>query len=226
MAISKTRIENRIRPWLTMTVDAERLGMHDADTLLEIFNEVMHDLNREAELNVERFYKLTGTDNAEDAEATNYLVQGNIERVMSFRLEDSDWDDVEYSYINDRLLLNQTSDDAQMDVLYLRQCEELSAASDEIDLPFQVEKDYFDLLKYRLLHEFGGAPIDEYMQKLEYYANKACQRVDRPQANKGQIRRNWFFQTDDERYMITNKHATIENWVVDISGNYQFVDYV
>lgn len=225
MAISKTRIENRIRPWLTMTVDAERLGMLDADTLLEIFNEVMHDLNREAELNIERFYKLSGTDNAEDSNATNYLVQGVIEKVISFRLEDSDWQNVEYSYISDRILLNQTSEDAQMDVLYLRQCEEISAASDEIDLPFQVEKDYFDLLKYRLMHEFGSAPIEEYMAKLEYYANKAQQRVDRPQANKGQVRRNWFFQTDDEQYMITNQHATIENWVVSVDGNYTFVDY-
>lgn len=225
MAISKTRIENRIRPWLTLTVEAEKLGMLDADTLLEIFNEVMHDLNREAELNIERFYKLSGTDNAEDANATNYLVQGNIEKVISFKLEDSDWQNFEYSYIDDRILLNKTSDDAQMDVLYLRKCEELSAASDEIDLPFQVEKDYFDLLKYRFMAEFGVAPLEEYMAKLEYYANKACQRVDRPQANKGQVRRNWFFQTDDEQYMITNQHATIENWIVDIDGNYSFVDY-
>jgi len=225
MAISLDAIKNRLRPYLLAHWSEEVLDFMTDDDFLNIFNDVANDLNEEAQINLERFYKETGSVNAEDDEYTNYLMAGDILKVIAFKYEGSDWETQYYSYIDDRIILKVSpSEGTQMDIKYIRKCEDLVDSTDEVDLPDTVIPEYVELLKKRLLVDYGPATTDSYESALIYYGQKALSKIQMHVVNTTRIRRFWMRQMDDSLYHIEDHYISLDNFVSDSNGNYHWVD--
>lgn len=225
MAISQERMNERLRPFLQRRIEPDDIDTFMAEDLLDFQNEAMHDLNESAQLRIERYYKKTGTDNSEDAEKFNYKLQGIISKLFYFKFEDDDWRTQEYAITEDRIVLKNASSGSQMDILYLRRCEELDAGTDEVDLPDEILPEYLEVVKAKILYEHGMSTLQDYLTVVDRMGMKADQKVDRPKAVAGNILRNWFDQKgDDHTYVITDQKISIDNFVVDGLGNYSHVD--
>lgn len=227
MAISKTTIESRLRPFLIARLEPSVIDALSASVLLGEFNQVAHDLNERAQVNIERIQMKANTDNSEDSNRLNYLVSGVILDVVYFRVEDSDWETQYYTYSQDRFAFkNAPKDGAEMDFRYLRQCEDLVAGSDEIDLPRVVENDYLSLLKQKLLIDYGPETPGSYEEALTYYAANAQLKVSsKAFPNTGLVTR-WFHQTGDlSVYVITHNYISPANFVTDVNGNLTHKDF-
>lgn len=226
MALSLNTIRERLNVYLQKHMEKEFLRLLTEEDLLEIMNEVAHDLNRYAQLNLERYYKKTGDDTSEDSLNTNYKVQGVIEKVLDFRfLDDGNWDTTFYSYNEDRLILKATpADDVQMDFRYLRQCETITADSDEIDLPESALNEYLNLLRYRFRGDYGDMSLADYEEALGRHSGKAASRQSPNRIIGPGVRRSWLFQEgDDHVHVITDHWISIENFTTDVNGDYYYV---
>lgn len=220
MAISKARVENRLRPILQAKLPKEIIDQLTAEDFLEYFNEVAIDLNSVAFLRMERYLKETGTDNSEDDDATNYLVQRRIEKVLRISLDDPDWEDIRWTFTDDRIALSQTSTGYNLDVLYLGRPEEVTGSTDEIDLPDEVLEEYLELLEAKLLSKFSDNGNINYREMMEYYGAKARRKANKQIYYNHGIRRNWFHQKgDDEVYDIKKNYVSMDNFVTGIDGN-------
>jgi len=221
MAISKLRVENRLRPILSAKLPKEVLDQLVEEDFLEIFNEVAYDLNSTAFLRLERYLKNTGSSTAEDDAFTNYLVQRKIEKVLRIKIKDSDWLDIKWTYLNDRIALSQTSDGAELDILYLGRPEDIEADSDEIDLPVEVESEYLALLEAKLLSRFasdnGGTT---YQQAIEFYGPRSRRKVNKNIYYSQGIKRHWMRQTgDDTVYDIKSNYISLDNFITNAAGD-------
>lgn len=225
MSLSKVKIQNRLSPFLLQTISSEILGLLTEDDFLDIFNSVAADLNDSAQIHIERYFKKTGADNSEDSNYTNYLLDGEIRKIISFKLEDINWENISYAFISDRIILDKKSTNAQMTILYLRDVEDVSADTDVIDLPESLFEDYLSLLRLRIVQEYGQTPSQTYEEALAYYTEKAQEKLSRTKVNHSKVRREWMQQTgDDFIYMITDKEIGIENFILGQDGNYTHVD--
>lgn len=223
MAINRNRIENRLRPFLLTRLPGGVLDLLVTEDYIDLYNDVANDLNNVAVLNVERYYKTASTTTAEDASITNFLLAGIIEKVLWFRYEQSGWEDQRYSFANDRIILKSTGNGAVLDIHYLRKPEQVSIGTDEIDLPGQIEQDYYDLLKVRFLSEYGENANVSYSEALEYYAEKARRKVKVPKLENMGVQRFWMHQSgDDTIYDITEQYIDLENFVTGVDGNYTY----
>lgn len=222
MAISKSTIETRLRPYLLTHLPASVQDLMNDTVLLAEFNQVAHDLNERGQLNLERFRKKANTTNSEDAYRTNYLLQGTVSKVVTVRYEGADWETMYWTYSSDRIAFgpNQPTEDVIIEVRYVRRCEEVSADSDTIDLPAQVDADYLQLLKEKFMVDYGEGSNRSYEDALDYYAQSARRKVDSLAfPNKG-IARFWFHQSgDDTVYDITSNYLPGENWTTDVNSN-------
>jgi hypothetical protein len=201
VAISRAEVQSRLQPYLLVHLDKNVLDLLTNTEFTSIFNDVAKDLNEEAQLNQERWDKTGGSTHAEDAEYTNYLLQGVILRVYSFKFKDEDYAEIE------------------MDIHYLRQCEDIDILADEIDLPNAVLTDYVELLKVWFRAQYGDAGMGAYEQALVYYGQKAQQQVQNQVLRNEGIRRNWFLlDTDDDNlYEIAGQWVGMENFVRGIA---------
>jgi len=224
MSISKARIQSDLQPYLLTRIEKSVIDMLTDEDYLLLYNNVANDLNEEADLNVERFYKVTGADTAEDDDYTNYLVQGVISRIYEFIYQGTDWETQAYGFANDRFFLKTApATGVQLDVHYLRQCEDVSALTDEIDLPAQVGNDYLELLKVKLRVDYGDANQGDYEQALQYYGEKARRRVKNHYLDHRGVKRYWMGQTgDDGVYDITGQWIGLDNFIVDVNSNYVY----
>lgn len=220
MALAKSRIQALLQPYLTLYLPKEVIDSLVEEDYLEIFNQVAEDLNSRGYLNVERFYKTASTDTAEDSDVTNFLLQGEIEKILDFKYHDDDWEEVRYTYSSDRLALKETADGVLLDIHYLRRPEEITIATDEIDLPHQVLPEYLELLKIRFRKDYGDMGDADYEERLIYYAEKARRKIQRP-VPMAEVRRSWFQQTgDDHVYVVEpNQYIGLENFVTGVDGN-------
>ena len=148
MSITYQNLNDRLRPFLLAKLDKGVLDLLvDADFLRK-YNQVSSDLNSRGFIRTERYYKKTGTTNAEDTELTNYKLAGDILKVMSFKFEDTTCDDQYYTFINDRIVLKVAPGDGiQMDIYWLRDVEDIEELTDEIDLPDEIVDDFEELIK-------------------------------------------------------------------------------
>jgi len=226
MPISRKRIESRLQPWLPTKLPEQVLDDLVPEDFLDNFNQVANDLNEKAFINVERYYKKTGTDNSEDSLATNYLAQGVILNVLSFKYESSEWKSQYYGFNGDRFFLKVAPDDGiQMDMWYLRQCEDIDVLTDEIDLPEAVYHDYFELLKFKILSDYGLGNVRPYEEMLSYYGAKVLQKIPQVALQNEGVRRSWFeLNNDDTIYEIGDQWLSLDNWTVDANGDYFHVD--
>lgn len=218
--ISKTRIENRLRPFLLIKLPKEVYDQMVAEDFLEVFNRVCEDLNNVAFLRLERYSKLTGADTSEDDDYTNYLLQRVIVKVLEISLTDSDWQNIKWTFMNDRVAFNQTTDGAQLEILYLGKPEPITAGTDEIDLPEEVEGEYLELLETFFVNKFTNDGGLTYQQALEIYGMKAEVKVGKNvYYNKG-VKRSWMGQAgDDFTYDIKNQYISLDSFITDIDGN-------
>jgi hypothetical protein len=224
MAISVSEIHSRLQPYLSVHLKEEVVDLLIDTDYLRIMNDVANDLNDRGFLNMERWANTGGSVTAEDSGYTNYLMQGEIQNILSFYYEDSDWETQRYSYTADRVILKDSAADVDMDIRYLRKCEDVSLTTDEIDLPEAVLVDYMELLKTRLRIDYGNLTKTDYETALEYYAEKASRKVNGPKPKVDGVHRHWFYDDDDEQYNITSQYIGIENFVADVSGNYSFIE--
>lgn len=226
MALSKSRIQNRLRPILLAKLPKEIIDEFVDEDWLEYFNNVAEDLNREAYLRLERYCKTTGADNSEDDDYTNYLVQRKIEKVLSISLHDPDWEDIKWTFLEDRIALSQTSNGYKLDILYLGKPESVDALTDEIDLPDEVLEEYMEILEAKILSKFSDNGNIDYQQILDFYGKRARQKAGKNiYYNKG-IKRTWFHQKgDDFVYDIKKNYVSLENFTTDINSNLVYSGY-
>ena len=223
MSITLTNLQDRLEPYLLVHIPKENLDiLLDAD-YLRIFNQVANDLNLAACIRWEHFYQKCNATNAEDSDFTNYLLQGNIAKIISFKYEADDWKDQYYGYVDDQIFLKVAPDeDVQLSIHYIRETEDIADAADEVDLPNAVLDDYENLVKVRCRIDYGDYKTMTYEQAIEYYAQKCMRKL--PRRNLGGVRRTWFdLSTDDNLYEIKDHWLGLENWTVDVNGIYTHV---
>lgn len=224
MSISRTRIESDLAPFLLTRIREDVVDLLADEDYQNLYNNVANDLNERAELNMERFYKKTGADTAEDDSYTNYLTQGVVLKVFEFYYEGTDWETQAYCFASDRIFLKTApATGVQLDVHYLRQCEDVSAGSDEIDLPFNVHPDYLELLKVKLQVDYGDMSFENYEQALEYFSNKSRLKVKDHYLRSRGVKSYWMGQTgDDSVFDITGQWIGLDNFATDADENYYY----
>ena len=224
MPITYQNLNDRLRPFLLTKLDKGVLDLLvDADFLRK-YNQVSSDLNSRAFINTERYYKKTGTTNAEDSDLTNYLLAGDILKIMSFKFLDTSCNNQYYSFINDRIILKVAPGDAiQMDIYWLRDVEVIVELTDEIDLPPEIVDDFEELVKVKLQVDYGDMNNADYSSALDFYANKARRRAFIPKLQGG-VRGYWLgMSEDDNRYEIVDHYISLDNFTASAEGIYYHV---
>jgi len=220
VALTRTQIYDRLRPFLLVNVDGDILARLTDTNMIAIINDTANDFNNSAKLNIERYDKDTGSVAAESTDTTyrNYKLQGDIVKILKFTYESADWADQYYTYTDDRVALKVAPGDGiDMNIVYLRECEDIADATDEIDLPDSVLPEFLDLLKAKFLADYSKSPSMGYEAALDHYSEKAMGKVMNHAVQSVRITRDWFYQSDDVRYDITNNWIQTDHFTT--SGN-------
>lgn len=235
MSLSKTNIQERLKPFLRINLPTEVLqNLRDSD-FLAIFNDVARDLNEMAQLHIERFYKMTNSINATPSDATirNYKTQRRILRIYDFRYEDSDYLNQIWTYIREdadgdgRIVLKtQPTGAIQMDMWYLGDIEPVADATDEIDLPESMLAEFFELVKKKILVDYGKVEYIDYEQAAIFHSEKVYEKKDsKLMISDGGVKPYWFGMVGDRasKYdLMKNYVPPADNVTADINGDYQF----
>lgn len=221
MAITLNEIKSRLRPYLLVHLKSKILDLLSDSDFLQIFNDVAKDLNEQGQLNIERYNKSTGSVAAENDDYTNYLLQGIIIKILYFKYDSYTWEDQKYTYQNDRLALKTApAEGVEMDIRYLRDCEVMTDITDQVDLPDNVVPEYVELLKVRLRIDYGGLKASNYEEALQFYGDKAGNKVQQHAVKEMKVFRRWMNQTgDDTIYDITDQWISLDNFLTDVNGN-------
>ena len=166
---------------------------------------------------MERFYQKTTADE------TNYLVQGDILRVYSFKYENAYYVDQHWTFVGDTIVLKDAPDaDIQLDITYLREVELVVDNTDEIDLPDQMSHDFLELVKKKLLVDYAGEDEIVYQNALTI-AERKSNKKNFYQNIEG-VKRSWFIDSKgDFLYDITDNYVGQENVTADVHAHYYFV---
>jgi len=222
MGLSKTNIQDRLRPFLIVNVDESILTMLTDTFFLNLYNDTANDFNDMGLLNIERYNKETGSVAAESTDTTyrNYLLQGKISKILYFKYESDAWASQQYVYTEDRVALKTApGDGVEMDIIYLRKCEDIEDATDEIDLPENVLPEYVELLKARILADYGKSSNSDYESSLRFWSEKANQKTKKHAVNNLGTFRHWFYQNDDAKYDITDFWIQEDSFVASDDGD-------
>ena len=229
MAISKTTVEERLRPFILRSINKDVVDLLTDDEFLDMYNDVAKDLNEMAEIRVENYYKECSTDTAEDDDLTNYLTQRPILKVYSFKYMDDGWADQIWSWALDSdgngviVLKTSPTTGTLLDIWYLGDLENVSDDSDEIDLPDNLLPEFLELLKKRILADYTDVNV-EYEKWLEYYAQKARMKTENRILSRNKLRRSWLGMTgDDHKYEIDKQWVSSgDNMYTDDDGIFYF----
>lgn len=200
--------------WAIRNLDEDSLTDFIDDEFFELLNKVANDLNVVGSIHVERYYGKTT-----DAQ-TNYDIQGEISKVLWFKYESDDWEDQYWTFILDKIVLKEAPDgQIQMDIEYVRKVENVALTADEIDLPEIYMHDFIDLVKRRMLVEFGKSSEMEYEAVLKLKARSAPAK--RHHRDTGGTWRHWFIPSKgDDQYDITENWISQDYLLQDVSGDY------
>lgn len=225
MAILVSKLKSDLRPWILVNIPPDRLDMLQNSDFVAIWNYVARDMNDLAQFHTERFYQKANSDNAEDSNLTNYLLQGVIRKIFSLVLLDDSANVQHYSYIQDRLIFEDAlTEDVQIDVSYLRDIEDITDTdTDEIDIPTEIYHEYLDLVKAKISSEYSADDPMDYQAKLNSLHRQILRKVAHPHINNKDVESSWF-GNDNRYYDITQQYIGIENFTVDVNGNYTHVD--
>ena len=228
MALSKLRIESRLRPILLANLNPDIVDSLVEEDFLEIFNEVANDFNSTAMLLLKRFKLKTGEDTAEaDSDKTNYLLEGVIEKILSFYYRDSGWQEQEYTFTQDRVALkSKPPDGVVMNIHYLIRPGQIQTDTDELGLPEMVETEYLALVKDRILSRYGQLEDKIYEDNLFSYSAKANRKLSKPTVRKSRgVSSYWFHQCGDETlYDITDNFISLGNFIENASGQLIYIE--
>ena len=221
MAISKTTVEERLRPFILRNVNKDVVQLLTDTEFLLMYNDVAKDLNERAEIRIEHFYKECNTTNAEDSDLTNYLTDRPILKIYSFMFEDDDHADQIWSWdLDDNgngviVIKDSPASGTQLDVWYLGDLEDVADDSDEIDLPSNLLVEFLELLKKKILADYSDTQV-EYERWVEYYGEKAFRKSDHHMMDGG-LRRSWLGMSGDD-----HKYEIVDQWVS--SGDNMYTD--
>jgi hypothetical protein len=114
--------------------------------------------------------------------------------------------------------------DTQLDIMYLGDTLDVTDDTDNIDLPQNILPEYLELLRAKILSEYGESPVTDYETLLQYMADKVSMKVQRRPLQEAGMRKYWFNMEDDGTvYEISHNEVGEENVTVDVSGNYIFI---
>lgn len=221
MSLSLSQIQDRLRPFLLVNVDKEVITLLNDTDLLGVFNDTANDFNDMGILNVERYNKDTGSVAAESTDTTyrNYLLQGEISKILYFKYEADGWATQQYTYTEDRIALKTApGSGVEMDIRYLRKCEDIADPTDTVDLPDNVMPEYLELLKKRILADYTNQVVD-YEASLRFWADKASGKVQKHAIGDLGTFRHWFYQNDDSQYDITDFWISQDHFVASADGD-------
>ena len=223
MPISIGQLNDRLSTYLKVNLPKEVFkALRDEDYIL-IYNDVARDLNNVGQFHLERYYKECNIDNAEDTYLLNYLLRYNPLKILRVKYRNSDYANQYYTFIEDRIVLKSTPpENTILEVRYLRDIIPVEDPTDEIDLPGNVIIDYEQLLKTKVLVDYGGRKDLDYEAILQVLALKGRNKLN--ENLKSGVRPYWFGQqNDDFLYDITKNYIGIENFTADVDGNYMHV---
>jgi len=225
MGILVSKLKSDLRPWIPINIPPDRLDTLQDSDFVAIFNYVARDMNDLATIRTERFYQKANSDNAEDSDLTNYLVQGVIKKVFELIFNDDAAYNQFYSYTADRLIFkNAITEDTQIDLFYLRDVENITIDdAEEVDLPDTVYHEYLDLVKARIMSDYSMDDSMSYQARLDVIIPQLLRRVAQPVLKNKEVKNTWF-GNDNRYYEITQRFIGIENFVADINGDYSHVD--
>ncbi len=230
MAISKTAVQNRLRPFILAQVDPKVIDNLTNQDFEDLFNDVGKDLNEIGELRIENFYKKTNSTNAEDSGLTNYKTQRRILKVFSLKYEDDGYADIIWTYIYEdadgdgRIVFKDDITSAiQLDIWYLGDIEKVDDGTDEIDLPDNVLPEFMELCRKKILVDYSQNTELNYEQALDHYARKARMKQDKRIMDKQGIRPYWLGLTGDKALL----YQIDKQWVSSADNVYlSGTDYV
>jgi len=224
MGILVSKLKSDLRPWALSTIPPDLLDTLQDSDFVATFNAVARDINDVAQVRTERYYKKCNSDNAEDANLTNFLLQGVINKVYKVIYYDDSAPDQYYTYTADRFILKVAAvEDTWLEVDYLRDIEEVTISdTDEIDLPDTCYHEYLTLVKERIAFDYSLRDGANYEVKLNSAAVILRRKVSQP-LNKGKVADSWY-GLDNRYYDITDRYLGMENFAADISGDYSHVD--
>ena len=214
MPYSLTNIKEIIQPWAVRNIDPNGLSDFTDTEFLDMVNRVQDDLNVAGAINLERRMQ---TMSAGDF---NFQVQGVIIKVLWIFFKSAAWNDQYWGFVQDTLVFKETpTDDVVIDCEYVRKCEDLALAADELDLPEAYMHDFIDLLKKRMQVEFGQLEEALYLQYLEGFGRLAGRKQHTQKT--GGTWRHWFIpEKGDDLYDITDNYVSKDSIYTGVDGKY------
>lgn len=226
MAVSLQNIYTRIQPFLLRKLDTKDLKWITDSELIELANSVQEDVNIQAYANMERFYQLTDGTNiielsGEVLEIINFKYRGD------FRINSTQrWClalNVSANTYTTIVFKSTPSAGIRVEIDYLRKALPLALVTDTVDLPSQLEQDFMELLRRKILTVFGDADPQLYEQDLQMRFTKVNVRTRNRFFGSGAKSSMSGFVTDDFDYDFIEFEVGDENVVADVNGDYTWV---
>ena len=217
MILTVADVKARIQMWAIRNIPEERLTDFLDAELIDTINQVAREYNAAAAIHMERYRAET------TAAETNYELQGVIAKVLWFYYEDAAWVDQHWTFVLDTIVLEDTPGvGVQMDIEYVRDIEEVTDDTDEIDLPEVHQGDFMDLLKMRLKVELADLEEVAYQAYLQTKIRLSPQKTH--YRDTGGTWRHWFIPAKgDDQYDITENWVSQDSVTTDVDGNYYFI---
>jgi len=214
-----SEVQNRIQPWAVRNLPPEHLGNFTDEEFVDLVNKVANDLNIYGAINIERCYETLSAGNF------NHDVGGVIMKVFWIFYEDGDYKNQYWGFVDDTLVFKETpGGDVQLDLEYLRKCEDVEDLTDEIDLPEQYMPEFLNLVKDQMKVEFGLVDDSAYMASLTAYGQTAA-RKKHDFSTKSRWR-HWLIPAKgDDLYDITENYVSQDTiYLSAVDGLYYFTD--
>ena len=225
MAVTLQNIYDRIQPFLLRSLSAEKLNWIFDSELIVLANAVQEDVNIATYANREKFYQKTDGTNV--VELSGEIIDlYEFKYFGDFRVNSTQkWCvalNVAAATFTSIIFKSTPSSGIQLEIDYLRKTGLLVSASDEIDLPSQLEQDFMQLLRTKILTVFGDLDPQIYEADLDSRFTKMNVRT-RDNYNSGAKSSMAGFVSDDFDYDLIDSEVGDENVVADINGAYTWV---
>ena len=202
-----------------------------------IMSDVQSDMNAVGEYLIDRWYRNTGSTNAEllDTNYVNYKLNGVILQVIRFKYNATAYESQYYTVIDDRVVLKVpvgALSAYQMEILYLRAPSVIDGAGTTIDMPNELIPIFEMLCRTKIVSELNPElNMNMYTQVLAEMTPKIVQMVPDNsrlyrEASSGVRLYNMGMAGGNDIYDITHHYITADNFQSDVNGNYIHRDEV
>lgn len=231
MSLTVADAKLRLLPFVLRNVRKELHKFFTNAELINILNKVAEDLNKQASIHIERYYHKTVTDQ------NYYELDGDVLKMLWFVYPASNYMIQQYSILRvtgtpykSLIVFKYTpdNDDIQLDITYLRHVNQVTDSdTDEVDIPDRFISEYMDLVKQRILVDYGDQnPLDydAYLRLKAKEVNKALDPI--PMAGKSGVKSYWMGldNSDDHRFEIKDQRVSESHITANVDGTYTWVD--